>query len=867
MRLLASQTRRLGALAGLTALTGLGACSDNPVEPPPPLEPLIVSHPITQAGRAAGAHVAASLVASPGDEVVYVSLLPGTAPAGSTATIHRVGDAGLIYTALLDGGFDPVPVPAQAGDSVDVVVKDAGGATVLQRIILVRATRPPVIVRTDPPPQKRDVPLNANIVIVFSQPIAGGTLTPSSVHVLRGTSAVAGGVSLLAGSGTIAAFTPAAPLDPNTAYELVVNTAVTDVEGTPLTAGVTVPFTTGQSSTGPPALITVSPDTVYMIGGTYQMTGTVRDASGNVLIGQPVTWSSSDPNGLTLSSTGLVTGLATGAYTVTARLNELTGAALVVVVTGPPASVDISPRPATVGAAGDTIILTATVRDARGRMIRYPSVTWTSSAPSVATVAPYSIGDVAPGLATVTGVTLGDARISATSGTASDTVSVTVVAPPPVASLTVSPASVSLLLHMTKRLSAVARDANGKVLPGRAISWTSDDPAAATVDGTGLVTAVGGGSAAVIATSEGMSDTAAVTVTILTLASVTAGDLHSCAVTTNGAAYCWGHNEYGQLGDGSLVSRAIPTAVAGGLTFATVATWEFHSCGVTTGAAAYCWGDNVNGKLGDGSTASSTVPVAVTGGLRFSAVATGWNHTCGLTVSGAAYCWGDNADGELGDGSTTSRLVPVAVTGGLTFSAVTTWGIHTCGLTTTGAAYCWGSNFAGQLGDGSTNSSSVPVAVTSGLTFSALSAGRFHTCGVIATGAAYCWGDNGSSQLGDGTTTMQPTPVAVSGGLTFVVLAGGDYHTCGLTASGAAYCWGRNSENELGDGGSGIGRRPFPTGVAGGLTFSAISAGGFHTCALATAGTAYCWGYNAFGELGNGTGTDSSVPVRVLGQP
>jgi len=209
----------------------------------------------------------------------------------------------------------------------------------------------------------------------------------------------------------------------------------------------------------------------------------------------------------------------------------------------------------------------------------------------------------------------------------------------------------------------------------------------------------------------------------------------------------------------------------------------------------------------------------------------------------------------------------VAVTGGLTFSAVTTWGIHTCGLTTTGAAYCWGSNFAGQLGDGSTTSSSVPVVVSGGFTFTAISAGRFHTCGVIATGAAYCWGDNGSSQLGDGTTTVRPTPVAVSGGLTFVALAGGNYHTCGLTASGAAYCWGRNSENELGDGGSGISRRPSPTGVAGGLTFSAISAGGFHTCALGTAGTAYCWGYNAFGELGNGTGTDSSVPVRVLGQP
>jgi len=863
-----SQRRQPVVLGLLGLLFGCGG--DQGFTGPVSTPRLILSNPMPSPTASARRQTTASVAAASAagaDTVVYASLLPGTAPGGVTATVRALQSSAAVTTDVQDGGFDPVAVTARVGDTVEIVVRDGAGSVVHMEQAVVPIIRRLVVIRTDPGPGKRDQPLNASVVVVFSEPINGATLTTSSVQLHQASTAVAGTVGLVQGSGTVAAFTAAAPLQPNTDYVFGVTGDVRSIDGEALEAGVTVPFTTGQSSTGTPALITVSPDSVYMIGGTYQMTATVHDAAGNVLIGQPLTWSSSDPNGLTVSSTGLVAALATGSYTVTARLNELAGAALVVVVTGPPASVDISPKPATVGAAGDTIILTATVRDARGRVIRYPSVTWTSSAPSVATVAPYSTGDVAPGLATVTGVTLGDARISATSGTASDTGSVTVVAPPPVASLTVSPASVSLLVHMTKRLSAAARDANGRVLPGRAITWTSDDPAAATVDGTGLVTAVGGGSAAVIATSEGMSDTAAVTVTVLTLASVTAGDLHSCAVTTNGAAYCWGHNEYGQLGDGSLVSRAIPTAVAGGLTFATVATWEFHSCGVTTAGAAYCWGDNVNGKLGDGTTTSSTVPVAVTGGLTFSAVATGWTHTCGLTVSGAAYCWGDNADGELGDGSTTSRLVPVAVTGGLTFSAVTTWGIHTCGLTTTGAAYCWGSNFAGQLGDGSTNSSSVPVAVAGGLTFSALSAGRFHTCGVIATGAAYCWGDNGSSQLGDGTTTMRPTPVAVSGGLTFVALAGGSYHTCGLTASGAAYCWGRNSENELGDGGSGISRRPSPTGVAGGLTFSAISAGGFHTCALATAGTAYCWGYNAFGELGNGTGTDSSVPVRVLGQP
>jgi len=831
---------------------------------------LILSNPMpsptASARRQRTASVAAASAAG-ADSVVYASLLPGTAPGGVTATVRALQSSAAVTTDVQDGGFDPVAVTARVGDTVDIVVRDGAGSVVHMEQAVVPIIRRLVVIRTEPGPGKRDQPLNASVVVVFSEPINGATLTTSSVQLHQASTAVAGTVGLVQGSGTVAAFAPAPPLLPNTDYVLVVTTAVTGIDGEALEAGVTVPFTTGQSSTGPPALITVSPDSVYMIGGTYQMTATVHDAAGNVLIGQPLTWSSSDPNGLTVSSTGLVAALATGSYTVTARLNELTGAALVVVVAGPPASVDISPNPATVGAAGDTIILTATVRDARGRVIRYPSVTWTSSAPGVATVAPYSTGDVAPGLATVTGVSLGDARIIATSGTASDTVSVTVVAPPPVASLTVSPASVSLLLQMTKRLSAAARDANGKVLPGRAITWTSDNPAAATVDGTGLVTGVGGGSAAVIATSEGVSDTAAISVTVLPLASVTAGVFSSCAVTTNGAAYCWGDNEFGELGDGTTTSRLLPTAVAGGLTFSALSVWAFHACGVTTSGAAYCWGPNGNGELGDGSTVASTVPVAVTGGLTFTTVATGWHHTCGLTVSGAAYCWGRNDDGELGDGTTTNKSAPVPVSGGLTFTAVRTWGIHTCGLTANGAAYCWGSNFAGELGDGSTTSSSVPVAVSGGLAFTAISTGRFHTCGLTTGGTTYCWGDNGFGQLGDGTTTMRPAPVAVSGGLTFAVVAAGQYHTCGLTASGAAYCWGRDSESELGDGSNLFSRRLTPTGVAGGLSFSAISAGGYHTCAFATTGTAYCWGYNAFAQLGNATGTDSSVPVRVLGQP
>src|SRR2546425_653085 len=174
----------------------------------------------------------------------------------------------------------------------------------------------------------------------------------------------------------------------------------------------------------------------------------------------------------------------------------------------------------------------------------------------------------------------------------------------------------------------------------------------------------------------------------LTFAGVSGGTLYTCGVTTSGAAYCWGINNYGQGGNGTTTySFLTPVAVSGGLTFTVVSAASLHTCGVTTSGAAYCWGQNGYGQLGNGTTTSSTTPVAVSGGLTFAAVSAVLLHTCGVTTSGAAYCWGYNGCGELGNGTTTSSGTPVAVSGGLTFAAVSVGRSssyqesHSCGLT------------------------------------------------------------------------------------------------------------------------------------------------------------------------------------------
>ena len=348
----------------------------------------------------------------------------------------------------------------------------------------------------------------------------------------------------------------------------------------------------------------------------------------------------------------------------------------------------------------------------------------------------------------------------------------------------------------------------------------------------------------------------------LVLNALSARDNHTCGLTAGGVAYCWGRNEYAQLGDGTTTQRTIPTLVQGGLTFTQLGHGNRHTCGLTAAGIAYCWGRNDLGQLGNGTNVQSLTPVAVQGGRVFTTLGIGGNHSCGLTSTGAAYCWGDNSQGGLGDGTMGQRTTPVAVQSGLTFTAIVTGNSNqTCALTTSGAAYCWGDNTWGALGDGTTTSRLTPVPVMGGHVFTRLTT-QVQTCGLTVDGTAFCWGFNDSGQIGDGTTTRRLTPVRVQGGLTFTTLAAGNNHTCGLTPSGAAFCWGSDAFGAIGDGTTSTDPRLTPTAVQGGLSFASLVAGSDHVCGLTSTGTAYCWGNNTNGQLGDGT-----TAVRVTPGP
>jgi alpha-tubulin suppressor-like RCC1 family protein len=345
---------------------------------------------------------------------------------------------------------------------------------------------------------------------------------------------------------------------------------------------------------------------------------------------------------------------------------------------------------------------------------------------------------------------------------------------------------------------------------------------------------------------------------------ISAGWIHSCIVTGPGVVKCWGSNESGRLGDGSGVAHSTPVQVAG-LTsgFVAVAAGTSHTCALRGDGVVLCWGKNQAGQLGDGTTIDRAVPVAVF--TNATSIDARGGVTCATNATGDAYCWGDNTNGQLGDGTTTERHSPVMVATSIKFSEITVGNDHVCGLSLSQAAYCWGDNSKGQLGDNGTADSTSPVAPKSlGANLASLTTGRSHTCAATASGDTQCWGNNGYGQVGDGTTASRIAPTAVSGPLAnTTLLSAGEYHTCAVTTTGTAWCWGRNDSGQLGIGTTTGKSAPAKLGTLSDVV--AISAGDTHTCALKNTGAAACWGANTFGQLGDGSTVGTPSPTVVHG--
>ena len=444
------------------------------------------------------------------------------------------------------------------------------------------------------------------------------------------------------------------------------------------------------------------------------------------------------------------------------------------------------------------------------------------------------------------------------------------VGPGPVPAGIVAPTSLTVMEGDSLLLDAQVVDEDGQPMADVVVIWGSEDTNIVDISAAGYLRFRNPGYTTVAAIGGGFS-VAVNANAALQFSFVAGGNEHRlfyrwCGVTNRNSLWCFPSGNLVTPEADSLIQLSVPPGPA---PLQQLAMGYQHMCGVTGDDVGWCWGDNHDGQLGADSAAGGFTiiqsPLPVKGGLRFATVSAAVSHSCGITPEGDAYCWGR---GYLGDGviHSSPATTPVLVAGGNTFVAIAAGSAHTCAITTAGQGYCWGTNQWGQLGVGDSTSSRVepfPIPVSSGAVLVSISAGQDHTCALANDGTAYCWGSNTWGQLGNlGMGSCYGwrcvAPEAVSTALrfrdleTYGFVNGGA--TCALVQDGTAYCWGANRAGEVGDGT--MERRDLPVPVSGSNRFTSISMGNFNACGMDLEGVVFCWGY-LFGL----------IPQRLAFQP
>jgi hypothetical protein len=285
-------------------------------------------------------------------------------------------------------------------------------------------------------------------------------------------------------------------------------------------------------------------------------------------------------------------------------------------------------------------------------------------------------------------------------------------------------------------------------------------------------------------------------------------------------------------------------------------------CALLKGGTVECWGNNGEGELGNGTTTNSSTPVAVSGLSSVTQIATGNSHACALESNGSLWCWGLNGSGQVGNGTTTNALTPVQVLSNVT--SVACGQNHTCAIQNSlvnGSVNCWGYNGLGQIGNNTTADAHTPVAL-SVTAITQVSLGAIHTCALRTDGSVFCWGYNGDGELGLGNSSNSLTPakVAISN---VQQIATGSYTSCARRADGSVSCWGYDQFGTAGDGTGTTTGVLAPAQLAGLPPSALIAAGTYNACSLGTDQSLECWGYNGFGEIGNGTFNNAYAPTPV----
>ena len=336
---------------------------------------------------------------------------------------------------------------------------------------------------------------------------------------------------------------------------------------------------------------------------------------------------------------------------------------------------------------------------------------------------------------------------------------------------------------------------------------------------------------------------------------------------TSTTVVAWGWNGTGQLADDSTTQRSIAVPAPGSARTVTPAAGGAHSLSLRGDGVVLGAGWNGVGQLGDGSTRDRDTLAPIAGLDSVTAVAAGANHSLAVR-GGRVYAWGWNATGQLGDGTIADRHTPGLVPGLTDVVEVAAGAYHSLARRSDGTIWAWGWNGVGQLGDGTTVDRRRPVQVPGMHSAETISAGALHSVAVASrTGTpgvvVWAWGWNG---MGQSDPINAQTPVVPSPRLIMlfrpVAIAAGGYHNVMIGGNGHLYTWGWNALGQLGNGTTNPAVVVDVTAVPDAI---AIAAGGAHTMATDSSGRTWTWGWNAMGQLGDGTTTDRARPTLVKG--
>jgi alpha-tubulin suppressor-like RCC1 family protein len=531
--------------------------------------------------------------------------------------------------------------------------------------------------------------------------------------------------------------------------------------------------------------------------------------------------------------------------------------------------------------ADDALDLAASVTMSNGSAGAQSLVAYSTSAPAVATVDSKGL---------VTAITAGTSTISAQVGSLHDELTLT-VSWAPINTITFGRDTATLLLDDSLSTLVVVSNSHNKPAPNAVVTYSSSSTSIATVDANGRIRTFATGAATITATVDNLHSNINIKV-VPHFTQIAVGSNHTCGITGTQRLYCWGSDANGNLGSGTTASDCVglflgcsllPIPVTGAERFVFVTAGLYHTCALTSTGAAYCWGGNAYGQVGVGVVGNEIrAPTAVIGGHTFSSISAGYMHTCGIDTTGDTWCWGWDLNGQLGAGVTGADRcsllfsnepcsgTPLKVAGSVRFAEVTGSQKTSCGRALSGAAYCWGDGVGGtdstdcHFGQ-SAGCTRTPLLQVGGATFKRVGMGAAYRCGQKSDGVLWCWGADFFGAFGNGTaiTNSPDTLIRVAAGKSYSQVTFGYGHICGLN-SGSVECWGYNYDGEAG---GTIGTDRYTPGpISGGINFVSVTSGpnAITSCGISTAGRAYCWGSGDQGKLGNGTDhTSSADPVLV----